>query len=547
MQAPKFRAPGNDVHERLFSLKALGRAGRCLTASTRLRLLVATALLAIIGQSASAEVVFQGSGGNQFPGQSSGTVTGVNVTSIVNCIVVGVHIRGTDNDTITQVAPNGVTYTLGLTVKNFVRLDNATATFIDNTGINPRKRPVRTEMWILVNPPIGNGGSISVTLAPGAGNPARFLVGYTMYSGVNPAHPVRNSCVAVGRAGTAVLTFGTEPGDLLIDALTTDDTASPSAAAGQTLRYSLETNFGSNGVKGRAGTLPAAGDACPVSISCPLNTPTAGCTTLSYTLGGLFPFVIGAVALENQLAPTAVEIASFSATRYKSGDVVLEWGTGSEVNSLGFNIYREENGKRTRVTTEPIAGSALQIGAETVLRAGGSYLWTDKVQKRSNDVQYWIEALDLDGKSTWHGPVAALRSNGNQPKGGNAKLMSASLATQGSSGFSSMGPVERTSSIPTSGASRQQAFQSIASVASQNAVKISVKQEGWYRVGQPQLSPRVLALMWTPRRLQLFVDGQEIPMIVNGEKDHKFDPSDSIEFYGIGLDTPYTIRGSTGL
>ena len=43
-----------------------------------------------------------------------------------------------------------------------------------------------------------------------------------------------------------------------------------------------------------------------------------------------------------------------------------------------------------------------------------------------------------------------------------------------------------------------------------------------------------------PRLLQLFAEGQEQAFAVRGEDDGRFDSSDSIEFYGLGLDTPST-------
>ncbi len=43
-----------------------------------------------------------------------------------------------------------------------------------------------------------------------------------------------------------------------------------------------------------------------------------------------------------------------------------------------------------------------------------------------------------------------------------------------------------------------------------------------------------------PRYLQLFVNGQEVPMAVTGQDDGRFDPQDAIEFYGTGIDTSST-------
>jgi hypothetical protein len=71
-------------------------------------------------------------------------------------------------------------------------------------------------------------------------------------------------------------------------------------------------------------------------------------------------------------------------------------------------------------------------------------------------------------------------------------------------------------------------------------VRLSVRENGWYRVTQPDLAAAGVPTTVDPRKLQLFVDGTELPIVVNGADDGRFDPADSIEFYGTALDTPWT-------
>jgi hypothetical protein len=71
-------------------------------------------------------------------------------------------------------------------------------------------------------------------------------------------------------------------------------------------------------------------------------------------------------------------------------------------------------------------------------------------------------------------------------------------------------------------------------------VKIAVKHEGWYRVTQLELAALGVDTRINPRMLQLFVDGRELPIVVQGEQDGSFDPADAVEFYGIGIDSPFT-------
>jgi hypothetical protein len=71
-------------------------------------------------------------------------------------------------------------------------------------------------------------------------------------------------------------------------------------------------------------------------------------------------------------------------------------------------------------------------------------------------------------------------------------------------------------------------------------VKIYIQEEGWYRVTQPELMAAGLDPAVNPRFLKLFVDGEEQPIIVKGGKDDRLGSRGFIEFYGTGLDTPYT-------
>ncbi len=71
-------------------------------------------------------------------------------------------------------------------------------------------------------------------------------------------------------------------------------------------------------------------------------------------------------------------------------------------------------------------------------------------------------------------------------------------------------------------------------------MKIAVKQEGWYRVTQAELISAGLDAKADPRSLQLYADGEPIPVFVSGESDGRLDADDAVEFYGIGLDSPAT-------
>jgi hypothetical protein len=115
--------------------------------------------------------------------------------------------------------------------------------------------------------------------------------------------------------------------------------------------------------------------------------------------------------------------------------------------------------------------------------------------------RYWLEEIDLSGKSTWHGPVAISRlaQAGPLPSTdlGQAALLSnldRKVARQPPTQL--VGRHATRSSLPTVSSARQ------ALLAAQPAVKLSVTQEGWYRVTQPELLAAGLNGGVDPRRLQ---------------------------------------------
>lgn len=76
----------------------------------------------------------------------------------------------------------------------------------------------------------------------------------------------------------------------------------------------------------------------------------------------------------------------------------------------------------------------------------------------------------------------------------------------------------------------------------ETALQLVIRHEGWYHVFGQELLAAGLDPQTDPRRLQLFVDGKPISMLVTGEQDGRLDPTDAVEFYGIGIDASVTDR-----
>ena len=131
------------------------------------------------------------------------------------------------------------------------------------------------------------------------------------------------------------------------------------------------------------------------------------------TTATILPTQIPGTQSGAQCTPTSISLKSFEAIGYDD-IVALKWQTGYEIDNLGYNVYRDQNGQRVRITPSVIAGSALVARAGTELTAGYSYAWSDRLSKNdeASDVQYWLEDVDIDGTSTWHGPITPNRVTG---------------------------------------------------------------------------------------------------------------------------------------
>jgi hypothetical protein len=224
-------------------------------------------------------------------------------------------------------------------------------------------------------------------------------------------------------------------------------------------------------------------------------------------------------------APTAVNLISFAAGEDPSG-VRLEWQTGFEVHNLGFHIYREGADGLQRLTPSPIAGSALFAGARTALTAGRRYVWWDRSSVGSSGARYWLEDIDTSGQSTKHGPVVAVAGTAAGSASSNSPLLS------------QLGRSDRTRPSVTSSRLEKQAL--VESSSGATAVKLGVRQTGWYRVTQAQLLAAGVPASADPRLFQMYVDGSEIPIQVKAKSEKKFDAGDTVEFYGTALDTRWT-------
>ena len=251
---------------------------------------------------------------------------------------------------------------------------------------------------------------------------------------------------------------------------------------------------------------------------------------------------------ESTAGLTAVELISFTATGYDRG-VLLDWRTGYEIDNLGFHVYREQAGERIQLTPALIAGSGLLAERGMAVRSELAYAWWDlEASRETPDIAYWLEDVDFDGVSTWHGPVTPVDGGhlidvgppapGEGVEGSNSRSLKGlgqALVAQRQRFLAG----DEDEAVGFAGGPPPSLVAQWL-LAGQPGVKLGIERAGWYRVGQPALVAAGLDPSVHPRALRLVVDGVEHALHVTGSVDGRFDPEDAIEFYGEGVDTAYT-------
>jgi hypothetical protein len=132
------------------------------------------------------------------------------------------------------------------------------------------------------------------------------------------------------------------------------------------------------------------------------STPSSGDYSTDYWIDDL-QVTAPDTAVVSFPEPTAIELASFTATPQASA-ILLQWETATELDNLGFNLYRANmpDGLRTQLNASLIP--AQNPGSPV----GATYTFLDEGVQPGLTYHYWLEDVDVYGVGTLHGPVAAI-------------------------------------------------------------------------------------------------------------------------------------------
>jgi uncharacterized repeat protein (TIGR01451 family) len=491
---------------------------------------------------------------------------------------------------------NNITYTQS--VINNGPAASGTATFSDTI-------PANTTFVSFTVPPgwncgatipaVGGTGTISCTIASLAVNAtANFPLVVKVSQGVAPGTAISNTAninIPCSSASDPNCANNTVTTTVYVASATQADvaivkTASPEPVnQGTNLTYTLQiTNNGPAVAQGVTVSDALPGEVSFTSVSTTqglctytVATTTVSCTLGSISVGGLAVVTINVSAntfssstlstntatvaattsdpnLTNNSSsatstiqsPTAVQLASFRAVPRQGGGVLLEWKTREEIRNLGFHVFRLDGPGRQRLNPSIVAGSALLIRGGSPQHAAKTYQWFDP--SGTPQSTYELEDVDLNGTRMSHGPVSVDVSAA--PRSG--AVAESLLLTQLNHATTQPAMIrQRGLSAPHPVIPPRPRGQVPLSLDAEAAVKISVQSEGWYQVSKAQLVAAGLEPNADARTLQLYAEGVEQPMLILGRQTGPLGPHDSIEFYGTGMDTPFSgtrvywlIRGS---
>jgi uncharacterized repeat protein (TIGR01451 family) len=242
-------------------------------------------------------------------------------------------------------------------------------------------------------------------------------------------------------------------------------------------------------------------------------------------------------------APSAVYLSSFRAFSQADGSVRLVWRTHEESRNLGFHIYREDATGRHRLNPALIPGSALLLRGSRPQHAAKLYAAIDS--QPSPNAAYWIEDVDINGSHTAHGPAYAQSISAEEAQSEAAARtveaveLSPSLSQLHANALLAISPTHPLVT-PRPVFPAPPVGIPLFNTADHVAVQISVDQEGWYHIPFAQLFSAGLSPNTDLRSLHLYAEGVEQPLLFIGHSSGTASPADAIEFYGTGIDTPFS-------
>mgnify|MGYP000900047251 CR=1 FL=1 len=137
------------------------------------------------------------------------------------------------------------------------------------------------------------------------------------------------------------------------------------------------------------------------TASCPVTRPAGSSPSNTYISAEYQDSCACLYAKVTEASSTAVEVNYFTATEVEQA-VEVKWETTTELDNLGFNLYRKQEGIEgwVKLNAELIP-TVVYPGAPF----GGEYSFVDEGVEPGQTYSYWLMDVDNDGTASLHGPA----------------------------------------------------------------------------------------------------------------------------------------------
>ncbi len=213
---------------------------------------------------------------------------------------------------------------------------------------------------------------------------------------------------------------------------------------------------------------------------------------------------------------------------YDSRHTQVVWATQQERRTLGYRLWKQDGSSRLRVGPSLVPGGAIRLSTD--LKVGPTYAVDDWTTLPGGT--YWIEAIGMDGQSSWLGPVTA---RPGAPRSVSAPRPQPSSAPQ--------------VRVPGAAATRSSRMESVLTtvatakswdLAAQPGAKAWVRDPGVYRIAAQALFDAGIATGVSVNSLKVSSLGSDVSFRATAADGAHLNPGDFIEFYGEGVDSRYT-------
>lgn len=128
-----------------------------------------------------------------------------------------------------------------------------------------------------------------------------------------------------------------------------------------------------------------------------------------YTMANQIAYLDNIYIVIDPADPTLpVELSSFTASVIAQDYVLLNWTTQTETNLLGYYLYRGVGSELAGAEQIPALIGATNTSQLT------DYSFADRDVNVGNTYYYWLQNVDLNGESDFHGPISVTLLDGNE-------------------------------------------------------------------------------------------------------------------------------------